>query len=173
MYKIGLFAKDSVETLQDTPQSSIGAPCPMIVADEQNLVLAFYLEVRDDKWDGTTVRVVGTDSTGEPHAIVTFKHAIAHFHGPPNDEAFSGHPLQKRGLTPYGSFEIKHSSWLNCLMEMNRVHPYHKDDHFKEYRHFVFSFHDTTFECIAEGFEFSTGVGSLREAMAATMNQMK
>jgi len=173
MYAVGLFAKDTVEKLMDVPQSSIGAPCPMTIADEHNLSLAFYLEVRDDNWDGKTVRIVGPDSQGEPHAIVTFKHAIAHFHGPPNDESFSGHPLEKRGLTPYGAFEVKNSSWINYLMKMNRVHPYHKDERFKKYRHFIFSFHDTTFECIAERFELVTGWGSLKEAMIATLNQIK
>lgn len=173
MYKIGAFAGDRVEKLKDVPQSSIGAPCPMIIDDEFHLVLGFYLEVRDDNWDGTTVRVVSPDSQGEPHAIVNFTHPVAHLHGPPNDEAFSGHPLHKRGLGPYGAFEIKNSTWLNLLMKMNRVHPCHKDERFKDYKHFIFSFHDTTFECIAEGYELSMGRGSLREAMASALNQMK
>jgi len=162
-----------MEKLKDVPKSSIGAPCPMVLADEQHLALTFYLESPPPDWDGTTVRIVGPDSSGEPNAIVTFKHAVAYFHGPPNDEAFTGHPLAKRGLTPHGAFEIRDSSWLNTLMKMNRVHPCHKDEQFKRYRHFIFSFHDTTFECIAEGYAIVTGAGSLREAIASTLGKMK
>ncbi len=173
MYKIRASAKDDVKELKDIPQSSIGAPCPTIVADEYHLTVAFYLEVRDENWDGTTVRVVGPDSVGEPFAAVKFIHAIAYYHGAPNDEAFGGHPLANRGLEPYGTFEVHNSSWLQHLIEMNRVHPYHKDEHFAQYRHFVLTFHDTTFECIAEGYSVSTGVGSLREVARKLILEMK
>jgi len=62
MYTISASANDEVKELKDIPQSSIGAPCPTIIADEYNLAVAFYLEVRDEAWDSTTVRVVGPDS---------------------------------------------------------------------------------------------------------------
>ena len=88
MYLIGTFAHDKVTALADMPQSSIGAPCPVVIADEHHLAVAFYVEVRDEQWDGTTVRVVGPESEGEPFAVVTFKRPLAYFHGPPNDEAF-------------------------------------------------------------------------------------
>ena len=173
MYSIDPLAKDEVLPLAGMPQSSIGAPCPVVIADESNLAIAFYLESRDDKWDGTSVRVVGPETGGEPFAMVTFKRARAYFHGPPNDEAFSGHPLAKRGLTPYGAFEIKHSSWLQYLMNMNREHRYHHDRHFADDRHFILTFHDSTFECIAKGYDLATGVGSLRFAMNKMIEGMK
>jgi hypothetical protein len=43
----------------------------------------------------------------------------AHTFGPSNDEAFSGHPLAARGLTPYGAFKIENSSWVRHLERMN------------------------------------------------------
>lgn len=173
MYKIGASAKDKVNELKDIPQSSIGAPCPIVIADEYNLSIAFYLEIRDETWDGTTVRVVGPDSEGEPFAVVRFIRAIAYYHGAPNDEAFGGHPLADRGLEPYGTYEVYNSSWLQHLIEMNRVHPYHKDEHFAQFRHFILTFHDTTFECIAENYSISTGIGSLREAAKTILQEMK
>ena len=172
MYSVGTFAKDKVTTLADMPQSSVGAPCPVVIADEHHLAVAYYLEVRDEKWEGTTVRVVGPESEGEPFAIVTFKRALAYFHGPPNDEAFSGHPLSKRGLRSYGAFEVKNSSWLAHLTKMHRVHPYHKDAHYADYRHLILTFHDTTFECVAKGYEVRTGVGSLRSAMDSMVKKV-
>jgi hypothetical protein len=35
---------------------------------------------------------------------------------------------------------------------MNRVHEHHQPARFERLRHFVFAFHDSTFECVAEGF---------------------
>ncbi|MCE0497438.1 MAG: hypothetical protein LV481_05765 [Methylacidiphilales bacterium] len=159
-----MLAKDSVHPLADIPQSSVGAPCPMAVADDHHLSVIYYVQNTPENWDGTSVRSVGPTTEGEPYAIVSFVRYDSYYHGSPNDEAFSGHPLSKRGLTPYGAFEIKHSTWIRQLMEMNRVHPYHKDENFSACRHFVLSFHDSTFECVARSYSFKTGSGSILSA---------
>lgn len=161
MYALGLFAKDSVHPLTGVPQSSVGAPCPMVVADEHHLSVIFYLQNTPEGWDGAEVKVVGPDSEDETHAIVSFSSFKAYYHGAPNDEAFSGHPLSKKGLEPYGAYEVKDSTWIRDLIEMNRVHAYHSDEAFKDYRHFIFSFHDTTFECVAKGYDITVGQGSV------------
>ena len=153
--------KDKVVELQDAPQSSVGAPCPMILAGEGYLYLAFFLQDTPIGWDGSTVRVVGEDTSGEPVALVAFTHIYAHFFGPPNDEAFSGHPLASRGLRPYRVFEVQDSSWIRTLEHMNSVHPYHRPERFAELRHFIFAFHDTTFECIAQDFSSTVRKGSV------------
>src|SRR5919109_3755298 len=107
-------ARDRVVELDDVPQSSVGAPLPVVVADEDALQLAYYAEVSDPDWDGTYVREVDLSSE-EPVIFVQFEHAYAWFHGPPNDEAFSGHPLASRGLHPYAAFRIEESSWVRRL----------------------------------------------------------
>ncbi len=69
--------------------------------------------------------------------------------GAPNEEAIAGHPLSDRGLEPFAAFEIKQSSWIRQLEKLNSVHPYHDRERFLESkRHFVFVFHDSTFECL-------------------------
>jgi len=35
---------------------------------------------------------------------------------------------------------------------MNSIHEYHRPEAFAALTHFVFTFHDTTFECVARGF---------------------
>ena len=152
---------DVLLLLADAPQSSIGAPCPMVVAGEHSLHLAYYLETRQDDWDGRSVRVVSDDDADEPCALIGFHGAYAHMFGPPNDEAISGHPLANRGLQPYGAYEVQSSSWLHQLELMNSVHPQHQPRHFSQYRHFIFTFHDSTFECIAKGFAVSTARGTV------------
>jgi hypothetical protein len=85
--------------------------------------------------------------------------------GPPNDEAFGGHPLASRGLSPYAVFEVQQSSWIRKHERMNSVHPSHNRERFLAgIKHFIFAFHDSTFECIAEGFEICIVRGSMRSA---------
>jgi hypothetical protein len=166
MYRVD--RRDRVLQLEDVPQSSVGAPIPIVLADEHRVLLAYLLENREPDWDGTSVRVIDTES-GEPGAIVTFQHAAAFYFGAPNDEAFSGHPLAARGLRPYRAAKIEHSSWIRQLERMNSVHPYHRPESFWELSHFVFAFHDTTFECVAHGFT----VDCVDGPMSAIVNEMR
>lgn len=85
--------------------------------------------------------------------------------GPPNDESFAGHPLASRGLHPYGAFEVSHLFWIRRLEKMNSVHPYHRLDAFWRRRHIVFAFHDTTLECVCDGFEVRSARGSIESVV--------
>src|SRR5262249_6740066 len=109
-----------------------GAPMPLIFAAEHKLILVYE------------VAPAGDDVT-----ILSFLRPYAHSFGPPNDEALHGHPLYRLGLKPYGHFEVISSPWARGLERMNRVHPYHDPSRFDALRHFVFTFHDRLFECLA------------------------
>jgi len=70
--------------------------------------------------------------------------------GYPNDEALGGHPLAKKGVRFYETYEVERSSWIAEKTEQNRVNfPNTAED--TRSRHFIFTFHDSTFECIAWG----------------------
>jgi hypothetical protein len=86
---------------------------------------------------------------GQNRVLVSFERASAHYFGSPNDEALNGHPLGGRGLGFYGVFEVRNSSWIRSLERMNRVHPQHDPSRYQGLRHFIFTFQDGTFECIA------------------------
>jgi hypothetical protein len=116
---------DAVVEIDTVPQPSVGAPTPVVLSDEHTLVLAYYVGEGPASWDGTSVRAVGPKSGDQRVAVVTFARYAAFMFGPPNDEAFEGHPLAKRGLHPYGAFEVAHSSWIRRLERMNAVHPHH------------------------------------------------
>jgi hypothetical protein len=163
MYEVD--GRDRVTELVGVPQSSVGAPIPLVISDEHRVVLAYYVQEAEPDWDGTTARIVGPSGAGEPIAIVRFTSCYAHIFGPPNDEAFAGHPLASRGLRPYGAFEVSHSSWIRRLEKMNSVHPYHRPDAFSKRRHLVFAFHDTTFECVCDGFEVRSTHGSIESVV--------
>jgi hypothetical protein len=82
-------------------------------------------------------------------ALVTIELCSVTKFGYPNDEALPGHPLYKQGLDlhGYGVCEVLNSSWISQLTEQNRVsfpNTPKSDQH-----HWIFMFHDSTFECIA------------------------
>jgi hypothetical protein len=156
--------RDSVLVL-DVPQPEVGAPLPILLADDQSAQIAYIVHEVDPNWDGTYANMVGTDSADQPIALVSFVRPYAHIFGPPNDEAFACHPLFRRGLQPYSVAEVSSSSWIRQLERMNAVHPNHQPKAFDSYRHFVFAFHDSTFECVAMGLAVSTMRGSMREAV--------
>src|SRR5262245_2414249 len=165
MYQVD--ERDSVIELRDVPKLDVGAPLPAVLAAEHQLDLLYIVAEPDPNWDGTYVTVVGPGSEGQLVARITFERPYAHMFGPPNDEAFSGHPLASRGLSPHAGWEVRDSSWIRTLERMNSVHPYHRAEHFSLFRHFIFAFHDTTFECIAWRYKSLVERGSLASVAAA------
>lgn len=164
--------QDGVIELDDVPEPDIGAPLPHLVCAENRLVLAYHATEPDPDWDGTYVKIVGPETEGTV-AIVTIQQPYAHMFGPPNDEAFHGHPLASRGLRPYAAFEINRSSWLRGLERMNSVHPSHNRERFlSRWKHFVFAFHDSTFECIAQSFSFEVVRGSMSSVMPRMIEEL-
>jgi hypothetical protein len=106
---------DRVAEHFDVPQCSIGAPLPIVIADEHHVGLTYLIELREPGQDGRSVRLVTAASLHESIAVVNFGRPRAHVFGPPNDEALTGHPLSSRGLHPYAAFEVFDSSWIRQL----------------------------------------------------------
>jgi hypothetical protein len=165
--------RDKVIELQGVPQSSVGAPLPIVLSDEHRILLAYIVEDTPSDWDGSYVRVVEPNTSGESLALVEFTLHRSFMFGSPNDEAFTGHPLASRGLHPYGAFQIEDSSWIRQLERMNAVHPYHNPERFGRLKHFVFAFHDSTFECVAEGFAVSEHEGSLESLLSIMQSRIQ
>jgi hypothetical protein len=158
MYEVD--ERDRVVPLEGVPRSSTGAPVPLVFADQSRVVLAYYM-TPTRPWTGTPT-IIDQFNSDEPIAIIRF-YAATHMFGPPNDEAFQGHPLASRGLKPYGAFRIENSSWIRKLEKMNRVHNRHDSGAYAHLQHLVFAFHDSTFECICnrEGFDVRTAQGPI------------
>lgn len=105
--------------------------------------------------------------------MVEFTRYSTYMFGTPNDEAFHGHPLAARGLRPYGAFQIDNSSWIRQLEKMNSVHHSHRPERFERLRHYVFSFHDSTFECAAESFSITSHEGSLETMLLIMRDRLE
>lgn len=151
--------KDTVVELNEMPQSPVGAPNPVVLSAESKTIVSYYIQEND----------LDYMNEFESIAIISFERCRSTMFGPPNDEAFSGHPLYSKGLRPYSAFIIENSSWLRNMIKMNSVHPNHNEKHFKDYKHYVLSFHDSTFECIAESFS----VEIVNDTISNVINLMK
>jgi hypothetical protein len=124
---------------------------PVVFATETAVAVAFFAS---NRWLAANHADWANGIVG-----VHFHGLDAHYFGAPNDEAFHGHPLAKFGLKPYEFARVENSPWIESLRVMNSVHPYHRDEAFAELQHFVLPFHDTTFECVAQGYTVETADG--------------
>lgn len=59
-----------------------------------------------------------------------------------------------RGLQWYRVQEVERSSWVRSLCRLNMASGRHDADYYADQRHFIFAFHDITFECLARGYSF-------------------
>jgi hypothetical protein len=71
--------RDRVILIDALPQPDVGAPVPVLVADEDRVALAYVARATQPSDD-------------ESIAVAEFVRPYAHMFGPPNDEAFEGHP---------------------------------------------------------------------------------
>jgi hypothetical protein len=168
MYPVGEF--DSLVELRNVPQSDVGAPRPMILCSEEKLLLAYHRQFPLNEDELNSARDGGEYEEDEACLLVKFNSWYAYTFGPPNDEALRGHPLFNRGLQPYAVFEVRHSSWIRSLETMNQVHRLHKPERFGKLRHFIFTFHDSTFECAALDFTWAKHAGGVSKVLRDSLS---
>jgi hypothetical protein len=123
MYTID--GKDKVVLSDAAPLPEPGALMPMLIQTDTEAAVVYYVNRRDTKWTPP-----GDDESGEELVATVRFHAHATMFGPPNEEAFAGHPLSNRGLQRYAVHEVRDSSWLRGLERMNAVHPHHDSARF-------------------------------------------
>lgn len=136
------------------PSWNTGASLPYVMASETKIFLIYLIKEDDPNWDGTYVNVID-DKGGKiyPLALVEFKKSYINKFGGMNNEVWHGHSLFKRGLEGYAAHEIKNSKWLQEQKKINSVHSGYKEARWAKLKHYMFLFHDTVFECLAEDFE--------------------
>ena len=171
MYSVD--SQDRVIELKDVPQPDVGAPQPIILSDERVTLLAYGVQGKPLPIDGRVLIEADMNLFVQEVALVEFRSCQSFMFGAPNNEAFAGHPLADRGLSPYGAFEIENSSWIRQLEKMNSVHAHHRDGWLLTLKHFIFAFHDSTFECVARGLSLSTHSGSLESLLAEMRKRLQ
>lgn len=142
--------------LCDCPISwDVGAPLPTLLQSDQSADLFFLLPDDDER--------VGH---------VRFERLLSSLFGAPNDETFEGHPLHGSGFEPYRAMRVVNSPWIAQLERMNSVHHFHDPVAYAAMKHFIFPFHDTTFECVARSFSTSTVDRHLAEAVKDAVDRL-
>lgn len=152
MYTIA--GNEVLHSLLDLPEPDT-TPLPFVLASLSRGMLG--LEYRaSSRWclEQHFSREPGLDI----YVLLTFHVPRAHYLGPPNEDLLyqgGGHPLRERGLKPYTFVSVFPSPWIAQLERTNRIHPNHSTERFASLHHYIFPFHEETFECIAQGYNFS------------------
>ena len=148
--------------IADVPQMDTGAPTPIVLAEDGRVVLSYRLRAP----------LAPEPVTGSTSAYICFEGVSIHSLGGPNDETLHGHPLWEAGLRQYSAFIIENSPLIESLERMNSVHPFHKPERFLDLRHYIFTFHDSTFECVARSFSLTTSAEEFDSERVKLMQTM-
>jgi hypothetical protein len=90
----------------------------------------------------------------EQDVVIEFERVRFFSLGEPRFDGLTNHELWQRGLSPLIAGRIVNSK---KIAELDKLDP---DMASKESSHYIFSFHDETFECIAAGFRAAVGANS-------------
>lgn len=161
------------ETLEFPVRWDAGAPMPHLMKNDHRALLAFLLSEPDPNWDGTYVTVKSPADEGpEPLGLVEFNRCMSAKLGAPNDEVFEGHPLNGKGLEAYGAQRVVNSRWLKEVEKINSVHRMYRPESWRDLHHFIFWFHDSTFECLAQSYKVETHRLSMKELLALMVERL-
>jgi hypothetical protein len=149
-------SEQRVVVLADWPQPATVSE-PRVLADDTTLSLMY-------------------STGGDRYAVVRFPLCTYFAFGAPNDEALGGHPLARVGLRHYSVHEVHGSALVGELERRNSVHPRHDPASYLGRRHFVFTFQDSTLECVVPAEKWWTPIvavyGQFEEAEAAWRAKM-
>jgi hypothetical protein len=148
--------EDHVVLLESVPHPAADAAEPFIVASDRRVILAYPIAESDFERFGPF------DSDDDPFCTVLFPDAVFHRLGPPGDLDLEIHPLASQGLNGYSVHEVMNSS---LAAEISAV-----ASHGPAPRHFVITFQDSTFECVASDYTvvgvYGAGEIASREAFS-------
>lgn len=116
-----------------------GAPCPIILSNDTDLYLSFIIE--DEKNNEMNAKTL------------IFNSYLKYNFGIPSNETLIYHPYSHLGIESYSFYELYNSDWLDSLMKIEQQHPYFNYEKWKNLKHFIITFHDNIFECIANDFK--------------------
>jgi hypothetical protein len=150
-----------------------GAPMPHLMVNDHRALLAFLLSEPDPAWDGSYVTSKSpTDEGPDPLGLVEFNRYVSARLGAPNDEVFEGHPLNGKGLEAYGAQRVVNSCWLKEIEAINSVHHMYRPENWRDLHHFIFWFHDSTFECVARSYKVETYRMSMKKLLGMMVERL-
>jgi len=152
---------------------STGAPLPHLLQNDDRTFLVFVMSDLGRNSDGSYATVRRPDEANSVNlAVVEFKRCLCTKMGTPNDETLHGHPLHGRGLANHSAMRVPNSAWIKELQAINSVHSRHGPETWGNLSHFIFGFHDCTFECVAESFWVAPRTAALPDVLAEICNEL-
>jgi len=146
---------------------NVGAPLPHLLQNDGRTFLVFVLSDIGRNSDGSYATVRRPDEPNSVNvAIVEFKRCLCTKMGTPNDEDSHGHPLHGKGLDSHSAMRVLNSAWIKELQAINSVHGQQSPETWANLNHFIFGFHDCTFECIAESFWVAPRTATIPDVLA-------
>lgn len=136
-----------------------GASSPRIICSDDILFILFYTkeEITEDH-----IEPKGRNTFQQSQiSIIRFDHYFSHKYGLPNDETFHHHTLYSKGLKFYRGQYARDSHWLKETIKTMSSHPYFDKSSIEGLKHYIFSFKEGTFECLATGYEIAIKEGIL------------
>jgi hypothetical protein len=138
------------------PRWDVGAPLPHVISSSNVTWLVYMTQLEHPEFGGTSpISIDPTSEHKETLAAVEFRGATFKF-GRPNDEVMHGHPLYEKGLELYGAHIVHNSRWIQELQRINSVHGGYNPAAWLDIQHYLFLFHDETFECVARSYRVET-----------------
>jgi hypothetical protein len=149
-------------------EMDMGAPSPLVISNDTELYVLFYADKAD--WSGQLHE--RNDVYDKGIVLLKFIGSVKHVFGIPSNETIQGHPYYKLGLRSFGFFEVKNSPLIKELQNIQKVHPSYNPSKWELYKHFIISFHDNMFECVAREFEIREENVSQYHQAISLLNEM-
>ncbi|MFM0339000.1 hypothetical protein [Paraburkholderia fungorum] len=148
--------EDQVVLLDAVPHPAVDAAEPFIVASDRRVILSYPIAECDFERFGPF------DPDDDPFCAVLFPDAVFHRLGPPGGDDLDIHPLALQGLNAYSVHEVINSSLAAEISGFVSSVP--------AQRHFIITFQDSTFECVASDYTvvgvYGAGEIASREAFS-------
>jgi hypothetical protein len=150
-----------------------GAPLPHVISDGQRTILIYYINEHNPKWDPASMKIIDLQTGhGDITALAEFTNCYNYKFGGINDEVINGHPLHEHGLEAYEAHVIINSEWLKNQEKINSVHTNYSHNLWETRKHFIFTFHDEMFECIADGYKVEIFKGRIRSVFSEATKRL-
>jgi len=145
-----------------------GAPSPLIISNDSELYVIFYSD--EVEWSGELHE--RNDIYDKGIVLMKFIGCLKYIFGKPSNETIQGHPYYQLGLRSFGFFEVRNSPLIKELQGIQKVHPNYDPSKWNLYKHFIISFHDNMFECVAREFEIREEKVSQYNQAISLLNEM-
>lgn len=124
-----------------------GGPSPKIYSFENSLFVLFYSDNSNYQQIDQVIFDYGV-------VILKFNRVQKFNFGMPSTDTIQGHQYYKIGMNSCAFYELKDSDFIKSLQNIAKIHPNYNHSGWEKYRHYILTFHDNMFECVAESFEF-------------------